>query len=373
MDFSRIAGILNPFDGGQIDAIKNSPNVGTVFKQAAKTVIPGISILDQAKDTAEGSNAGVAQAPGYTTNTYQAPIGQPIANYADGGTTGGATGSYSGGGTSQPAYSQQDLDYLDNQRSLYQALLDRIGSTETSGLNNIENQYQGGLDQANTSRSRTLSDYMTKENSTREARSSAFDKVNQNTNSLANSVRRILGLAGAAGSSAMGDITRGVAGEASRNRSNVLQDYAGNMGQLDQARKYSDDDYNALLGDLGRQRNTAKENFQRGILGQRQGLQSTIDEIAAKRAALMGGDATAALRQGQERYLGFEDQINALPNQFNNTIKARDVAAKPISLKDYMVDRQAINANNSMGNDQYSPYGQFMKKQQDEEEQKLEY
>jgi hypothetical protein len=214
---------------------------------------------------------------------------------------------------------------------------------------------------------------MNKEKSTKDARSGAFDKVNQNTNSLANSVRRILGLAGAAGSSAMVDISRGIAGEASRNRSNVLQDYAQNMGQLDEARRYSDEDYNALLGDLGRQRNTAKENFLRGITGQRQSLQGTIDEIAAKRAALLGGDASAALRQGQERYLGYEDQINALPNQFRNAITARDVAAKPISLKDYAVDRQAINANNSMGNDQYSPYGQFMRKQQDEEEQKLEY
>lgn len=268
-----------------------------------------------------------------------------------------------------PSYDPYDLDYLDTQKSLYESLYGKLDDTRSDGIQNLKDQYQLGLNKANTSRSRVLEGYQTKEEDTKRSKVNAFNNVDQNTNSLANSVRRLLGLAGAAGSSAaLYDLPAGIAREASRNRGNVMSDFATNMRGLDQARKYSEDDYNALLGDLERQKATGTENFEAGILGQRQNIQNTLADIAARRAKLLGQDPNSALRGYQEKYLNFQDQIQGLPEKYRKAVQARDVAVKPVSLKDYMVDRAAINANRQMGQDPASPYAQFLKKQQEEEE-----
>ena len=288
---------------------------------------------------------------------------QSTANYNQTSGTGRSTGTASRG----PAYDPNDLAYLNSQEALYNNLMARLDNTRNIGLRNIDNQYQSGLDKANTSYSKAKTAYDTQEQDTKTKKVDAFGKVDANTNSLAASVRRILGLAGAAGSSAMDDLQGGIAKVASQNRSGVLGDYATNMRGLTTARKDSETDYNALLGELDSQKRQGRENFEAGVLGQRQTLNNSLSDIAARRAQLLGQNPANALRGYTDRYLGYQDQIDALPNQYFKGITARDVKSTPVSLKDYMVDRAAINANREMGAQPNSPYAQFLKKQQEEE------
>lgn len=347
--------------------------------KTAATFVPGVNSYVRAGDA-------VTNVLGATTSTASAPSGGtpgtgiPFYNLGT-GAMGGQTntgntalpggGTYTGtsGGSTGPSYDPADLAYLDSQKSLYESLFGKLDDTRNDGIRNLQDQYRLGLNKANTSRSRALEGYQTQEEDTKRSKVNAFNNVDQNTNSLANSVRRLLGLAGAAGSSAaLYDLPAGIAREASRNRGNVMSDFATNMRGLDQARKYSEDDYNALLGDLERQKATGTENFEAGILGQRQNIQNTLADIAARRAKLLGQDPNSALQGYQNQYLNFQDQIQGLPEKYRQAVQARDVAVKPVSLKDYMVDRAAINANRQMGQDPASPYAQFLKKQQEEEQ-----
>jgi len=319
---------------------------------------------------------GVSNPSGYTyVKGATAPTqgGQPSGNPVgtDNPQVSGNNTSYSGSGgsgrSSGPAYDPQDLQYLDSQRSLYQELLNRIGTTERQGLEGIEDQYQKGLDRANKTQSRALQDYDLNERNTNQGKTKAIGQVNQNSRSLANSVRRMLGLAGALGGSAYNDISTGVAKVASGERGDVLGDYASNMAQLNTARDRTKDDYQDLLGDLSGQKQSSTRAFKSDVEGQRQSLQQILDEIAAKRANLVGGNLESVLREGRERFLGYEDKMNALPDQYRNSIKARDVAFEPVSLKDYMVDRASIQANQQQGGDAYSPYRQFLRRNEEEE------
>ena len=348
-------------------------NVG---KSIAKYSNPVVYLADAAKDRFGNPLEGleVSYSGDYGNSWQNTPTSNRIVSGNDGATQSTAnynqtsgTGRSTGTASRGPAYDPNDLAYLNSQEALYNNLMARLDNTRNIGLRNIDNQYQSGLDKANTSYSKAKTAYDTQEQDTKAKKVDAFGKVDANTNSLAASVRRILGLAGAAGSSAMDDLQGGIAKVASQNRSGVLGDYATNMRGLATARKDSETDYNALLGELDSQKRQGRENFEAGVLGQRQTLNNSLSDIAARRAQLLGQNPANALRGYTDRYLGYQDQIDALPNQYFKGITARDVKSTPVSLKDYMVDRAAINANREMGAQPNSPYAQFLKKQQEEE------
>jgi hypothetical protein len=281
-----------------------------------------------------------------------------------GGNGGITTGS--GGGSS---YDPADLAYLDDQKSLYERLLQSADSTLGSGLNSILDQYNQSKNKANTQFGRAETDYNQKEYETNYGKQQSINKVNANSRTLANSVRRLLGLAGASGGSAMDDANTAIAREASQNRTGVLGDYATNMGQLKTGRDRTKEDYDALLGELEAQKRGSEESLRAGVESQKQSIWNTLADITGKRASLMGGNyqaVRAAQDPYRQSYLNAQNTIDQLPNQFRNAVTARDVSVAPVSLKDYFVNKANVSANRG-GQEAYSPYSQFLNKKRQEE------
>lgn len=280
---------------------------------------------------------------------------------------GGAFSSGSGG-SSRPAYDPNDLAYLDAQRDLYQRLLGDVDTFQRQGLESLSDSYTTERNKANKARGRALEDFQTQREDTTRDKQRALGEVNTNARTLADSLRRILGLASGRGSSAYRFAApEAVARTASQNRSNVLGRFGENERNLVTAENRAKSDFEELLEDLARQRSSNEERLRTGFDTQRQGIQNTLAEIAGERARLIGGNPLSATAPYRTAYLGLQDQITGYPDQFRTAVTPRSVSVNPVSLRDYLVDRQAINANQAQGEDEYSPYRQFLRRRVEEE------
>jgi hypothetical protein len=319
-----------------------------------------------------GATSGTATAPNYTENTYQAPASGQTAsadawNSFINQNTGTGTGTGSTGTTTAPKYSQADLDALNEQERLYRALFGSADATLNSGISNLDNTLAGERNKANTSYGRATAGYDQKEYDTKMGMQGQMRGAMTNSGMLADSVRRILGMAGAAGGTAMRDAYGAVAKDMKGKENALMGDYGQNIGLLKKARDETQVDYDSLLSELQNQRQTGEQNLRAGILGQKQGLQRSLDEIAQERQRLMGGNQLSGLQSMTNNYLKYQSDIDALPGQYANTIKARDVKAAPVSLKDYFVGQTNLGQNQRSGN--YSPYSDFLAKRKPEEEE----
>jgi hypothetical protein len=271
--------------------------------------------------------------------------------------------------TRSPAYSQEDMDYLTNQESLYNTLKNSLGGTLQSGLSKLDTSEQGARGSAKLSNDRAMRDYGIRREDSKRGKQDAIGSVDSNARSLSDSVRRILGMASGSGSSAYQFAApNAVARDASKKRSSVMNNYGTNERNLDLAVGDTEVDYGNLLNEITNKRRTEEESLRAGVLGQEQQITNSLGEIASERARLQGGNTLNAMRPYQDRYLGIQNEIGALPNKFAVT-NPREVKVTQPKLSDYLVDKTAINASNQSGQTQYSPYLAFLNRQRDDEEQ----
>lgn len=280
---------------------------------------------------------------------------------------------YSGGGSSSPAYDPGDLAYLDDQESQLKRLLKSAGNTLDSGLTNLSDSYNKEVGGANARRSRTLEDFgIQREDDTRD-KSSALGKVDTNARTLNDSLRRILGMASGSGSSAYKYAApNAVARQASAQRTGVLGDYAENDRNITLSENRAKTDFESLLEDLANQRKQQESDLRGGVLEREQGINSDLANVAAERAKLLGGGyAETRLAQApfREAINSRQSQLDSLFERFRSpTLTPKPVNVQTPNLRDYMVDRAGINANRQ-SQSQYSPYMNFLRPKQDEEEQ----
>lgn len=343
--------------------LKKSPGTGIPFVDFDyNNPKPAPSPTNNSNDPYFGSlyydsNAGVIGK--FTDTGYQ----QAYAGDSPGRANEGAYSS-GGGGAS---YNPNDLAYLDSQQSLYERLLQSADGALNSGLQKLNDSTTSARNQATLKNSRAMRDYETKRTDTQNSKNQALGSVNTNARTLSDSLRRMLGMASGSGSSAY-QITapNAVARQASQQRNSVMSNYGQNERDIDTAVGDTKVDFTNLLQEIANQRRQREEELRAGVYGQQQGINQSLAEIASERARLQGGNSLSAMRPYQDRYLGLQTQIDQLPTQFRTDITSRDLNVKTPNLRDYMVDRQAINANRQ-GQSQYSPYSQFLRK--DEEEQ----
>lgn len=293
---------------------------------------------------------------------YQSQYGPQVAGMT-------TDGSGSSGGSS---YDPQDLAYLDDQKSLYQRLMRSADSTLDNGLKDLTNSYTGETNKANLQRGRALEDFGKQRTLSEQNKQQAVGTVNTNARTLSDSLRRIIGMASGSGSSAYRFAApNAVARQASQQRNNVMTKYGQNEADLVTSEDRAKTDFDSLLQDLLSQRQQREEDLRAGVIGQKQGLTQALSDLEAERQRLVGGsyqDTRLATAPYRRDYLNFQDQIDSLPSRFSTKVNPKAVEVKPVSLRDYVVDRQAINASKQSGQSQYSPYAQFLK-QRDEEEQ----
>jgi hypothetical protein len=299
---------------------------------------------------------------GTPTLTYSASrINDPVQT----GNT-GVLGSSTGGSTT-PSYSQQDLDYLNAQEGRYNTMRGSLGTYLQQGLDKLnvsEEDARNRADMQNTRATRELDD---RRSDSMTAKTGALNRVDTNARTLSNSLKRMLGMAGGTGGSAYKlAAPMAVARDASAKRGDVMTNFGQNERDLDQAVGDTSTDFGLIMKDIADRRKREEESLRAGIFGQEQGINSSLAEIAAERARLQGGNALSAMRPYETRYNEIQGQLTQLPNQFA-VQPARDLQVKTPSLRDYLVDRTAINANRQGGQSTYSPYAQFLKPKDDEE------
>lgn len=326
----------------------------------------------QVQGASTDNSASVDGAMYFDTNTgrFQGVGGSDIPSatgennnvYNNSRTSGSTTAS---GSSATPAYDPAQLAALQDQQSLYQRLLESADKTLGSGLDSINDSYNLSRNRSEQDRQRQLGDLSFKRQTTESGKTKALNTVGDNSRVLRNSLMRVLGL-GAGGGSAFDMADQAVARDASKNRSGVMESYGQNFRALERGEEDTKSAFDRLMEDLGRQKSSKEESLRAGVAEQRQGINNYLAQIAADMARLRGGDQRAAADPYRNAYMGLQNTIDALPGQFRNAVDYRAPEAQKVSLSDYLVDRASINQNKTAGQAQYSPYQQFL--QRDEEE-----
>ena len=308
-------------------------------------------------DTLFGALAGITGTMGGTLAKAGVTSGD---NYPQ-QTLGARTG---GGGV---GYSAEDVQLLDAQRSLYERLLQSIDAAESNGLTSLQDSENQARNNANMQRSRALEDFSMKRTDSERGKETALSTVGDNSRMLRDSLMRRLGLGSGGGSAfQMGD--QAVAREASKGRQGVLNCYGENDRNLALSERRADEDYNSLLEEIMADRRSKEQSLKTGVLGQRQGIQESLAQIAADKARAMGGSQIQAAAPYQQNYLTYQNQIDQLPQQYRTQVDARALNVQTPTLRDYVVDRAAINQQKQSGQQQYSPYSAFLNRGKDEEQ-----
>lgn len=328
----QIADDINPFDGGSRDrdifSDKYNQRNGQPYAQPVKR-----NVIDVTVPKKRQQNGVVSD----NNNTWN-----------NGATT---------------SVNQDDLRYLDDQQATLQRQLGRTGTALSQGLKELMAGYNREVSNANDDRSKILRNYGIQREDSERGKDRALDKVNTNARVLADSLRRRLGLAGAAGGSAYNIAApNAVAREASGERTGVLEDYGMNFRNLDIAEQDAKSEYEKLLDELAGQRNARERSLRQGINEQRIDINEALGRIAKERALAQGGgydQVKAAMSPYEQAIRGRESAIDNLFNKYGQkSYDVRKVNPQEVSLRDYMVDRAAIQANEQTGEQNpYAPYG----------------
>lgn len=289
-----------------------------------------------------------------------------------GATTGGGNGTGGGGGASAPAapaYNPDDLAYLNDQEARLNQQMGRADTTLNQGLSQLGNSYNQEVSGANTQRSRALENFGIQEEDSKRGKNTAINTVNTNARTLADSVRRILGLASGSGSSAYQFAAPNAVGRStSQNRTNVLDSFGKNFRDIDLSRTRAKQDFETLLSNLAEQKQQRELALRGGVNDTKNKLSEALANLAAERAKLIGGGYGQA-RVAQQPYL---DQINqrsaqldSIFNQFNTPYAVKPVTVNTPKLRDYAVDKVAMGARQPSAQETYT---NFLKKQNDEEQ-----
>lgn len=290
------------------------------------------------------------------------------------------TESYGGGYSAPaapqpPAYDPADLAYLDDQKARLERQLASADSTLNSGLTQLGDSYNQEVNSANTRQSRALQDYGVKREDTTRAKDGALNRVNTNARTLADSLRRRIGMASGSSSSAYQlAAPDAVSREASKNRTGVVENFGQNFRDLEQGENRLKADFADLLKNLDAQRKNRESDFRAGILERKNAIDGSLAEVARQRALLLGGGYNQ-VRSAMAPYASAIDsrqaELDGLFSKYRTPFEVKPIDTSTPNLRDYTVDRAEINANNTQGVDAYSPYGNFLRRSTEEDEQYL--
>lgn len=270
--------------------------------------------------------------------------------------------SYGGGGggySTRQQYNPADLAYLDDQEARLRRQQQSAGTALTNGLTQLMDSYNQERDSANKNQSRALQDVATKREDTTRAKSSALNRVDTNARTLADSLRRRIGMAGGSSSSAYQVTAPGaVARQASEQRGGVQENYGTNFRNLDTAENRMKVDFEDLLKDLEGQRRTRESDFRAGILDRQNQIDSSLAEVARQRALARGGgydQVRSAMAPLSAQIDSRQGEIDSLFDRFRNPYNVRAVDTSIPTLRDYTVDRAQISADQVRDADPTNP------------------
>jgi hypothetical protein len=371
--FQKAFAQVNPFDQGaswnnapQGLSWANNDYQNKLAKQDPKKVVNTVGGVNYnwAGDPIKSNKSSSNQKN--SPNNVATPGLSSIYNTKSSSTSGNSGGRYGGGsggsgGSSAPKVNADDLAYLDDQAARYRKELSRTKLAEQQGLRGISDQFNAETGKANRQRSRALVDFGIQRDTTLKNKNKTLGTIGDQARTLADSLRRRLGMAGGSDSSAYQIVAPGaVARDASGKRSDVLEDYGQNFRKLDLSEKRAKGDFASLLKDLSTQKRNSVRGFKQGILEQRNSISETLAEVARQRAMAQGGGydkVRAAMKPYSTKINQRQNQISDLFDKYRNPYKVNPVNVDIPELADYTVDRAAISANNQAGTPSpYAPY-----------------
>lgn len=269
--------------------------------------------------------------------------------------TGTELGAYTSNGYYNPAAAaaakQQadDLAYLDDQEGLLRNMLTSSQSTLGNGLTQIGDTYDKEVGRSNESRNAATAKYATQREDTTRDMTTAKGSANAQARGLADSVRRVLGLASGANSSAYKEAAPGmIANDTTEKRGKIDQTFAKNFRNIKTAEDSTMNEFDNYLTDLGDQRKQKESALRENVLQTEQGIYNNLAEVARQRALVSGGgytqvrEATAPMRS---EIASRQATIDGLFNQFRTPYQTKDITAAAPELSQFAVDNTALSKN----------------------------
>lgn len=289
------------------------------------------------------------------------------------------SGNYYGGsggarGGSVASYNPAE----DDQYSLLRGRLEGQHRSADTALNNgltqLQDSYSKEVEGANSRRAQATQDLNTKREDTTRAKDSALNRVNENARTLAEGLRRRIGLASGSGSSAFQITAPGaVSRDATEDRTGVLENFGVNFRDLATTEQRQKTQFEELLSDLEAQRKTRESDFRAGILEKKNQIDKALSEVARQKALALGGgynQVRAAMSPYASAIDSRQAEIDNLFNKFRTPFEQKAVDTTAPTLRDYMVDRANIKAGQPGPQDPTAPYkNPFGIKEDDEQKQ----
>ncbi len=219
----------------------------------------------------------------------------------------------------------QDLAYLSN----YDQQLNRqLGSSKTglaNGLKQIGDSYNEQYNRTNQDQTTADTGYNTQRDQTTQGKQSALDTIYSGANTLANSVRRILGLSGGSNSSAYQFAApSAIAKDTTAKTTGVANTYKNNYDAIDTAQQGTDLKFTRALADLLDQRKQKESDLNSGILTQQQSIEQQLEQNALMRAQITGGNVPAALAPYSQQIADRQNQLDDLFNKYRTPYSMQD-------------------------------------------------
>lgn len=264
-----------------------------------------------------------------------------------------------GGGTGGASYNSDDMAYLNDQESRLKRQLESASRMKDNGLTSLRDSYSSEQSGANRQRSRALEDFSLKREDTTRGKDKALTKVDTNARTLAESLRRRIGLASGSGSSAYQITAPGaVARDASQDRTGVVENYGVNFRNLAQSEDRAKSDFEEYLQNLRKKFKQRKSDFLAGIYEQQNDISGSLSEVARQRALLQGGgydQVKSAMSPYVSQIDSRQNKIDGLFEKYRTPYNVEKVKVNTPQLRDYLVDNATIQSQQAAG-DTYSPY-----------------
>lgn len=313
-----------------------------------------------------GNLTGANQQPAATPSPYSAPSAPnqppaPSTPPADGRVLGAST---TGGSNTNAA----DLAYLSDQESQLRKMLASAQTTLDNGLTQLSDTSNKEVNRQKQAQATADANYGTQREDATRAKLSAIDQVNTGARTLADSVRRLLGLASGANSSAYQlAAPAAIARDATIKRTGVNETYGKDFRNIDTAQQNADTQFAQYLQDLADQRKQKELALRQGVIQQEQGINGDLADVARQRAQIQGGGYDAVKAATAPYQAAINDRQSALDTLFSQFRTPYNLQAPTVTtpqLSDYTVGRTTLTPGqgNVADPNATSPYAQFLKK-----------
>lgn len=339
----------------------NAPIATYAYGMGNPLLAPSLGLIGATASSMAYQNAtkpsSTSQTPTKTTNNDELS-GNLDENGIYSGNYNGGSGGARGG--SVASYNPADIAYLDDQRGRLEGQHRSADTALNNGLTQLQDSYSKEVEGANSRRAQATQDLNTKRKDTTRAKDSALNRVNENARTLAEGLRRRIGLASGSGSSAFQITAPGaVSRDATEDRTGVLENFGVNFRDLATTEQRQKTQFEELLSDLEAQRKTRESDFRSGILEKKNQIDTALSEVARQKALALGGGYNQA-RAAMSPYAGAIDsrqaEIDNLFNKFRTPFAQKAVDTTAPTLRDYMVDRANIKAGQPGPQDPTAPY-----------------